>query len=316
MPIGICDATAVWHEDKLYIGGGWTPGGLRCNARLYIYTPTNDTWDAPIDTPVFGFFLTTFHSQLVLIGGRIFITENFEGEHTNKLWTLGEDGEWQETLPPMSIKRRNTCAVSYGDHLLVAGGWTLHGSSNVVEVFNNINDHWTFAQPLPMSYYDLKCAILDQHWYLVGGKSGSLADNVQEKAVHYASLESLITSSETSSSVWKRLTDVPKTYSSPAVFGSRLIAIGGSGVSSCSSVIHAYSSHTKSWIHVGYMRFATSSTCSAVLPTGELMVVGGFESIGFTSMRNVSKISIRGNKHQGFIQDFSLGGGVKYEPIL
>ena len=287
----------MWHEDKLYIGGGWTPGGLRYNAQLCVYTLTTDTWDAPIGTPVFGFCITTYHSQLILIGGREYVSENVQGERTNKLWTLSENGQWQETLPPMQIKRRNVCAVSYKDHLLVAGGWTQDGSSNAVEIFNG--SHWTFAQPLPMCYYDLKSAILDQCWYLVGGKSGSPADNVQEKAVHYTSLDSLLAScqpSETSqpSSVWKRLTDVPFRFSSTAAFGGRLIAIGG-GIAPLSSAIHAYSSHTCSWVRVGDMQFVTSSPCSVVLPTGELMVMGGFDSIRFTSMRNASKVKIRGN---------------------
>ena len=45
------DAQAVWLGDKLYVGGGQTSGSRRDAARLYIHTPTTDTW-SHIDTPV------------------------------------------------------------------------------------------------------------------------------------------------------------------------------------------------------------------------------------------------------------------------
>ena len=75
-------------------------------ANLYIYTPATDTWTT-LDTPAHIFALTTYHSQLVLVSvvGTGFNTGplNFDGPYlaTNKLWTLGEDGQWQETLPPI-----------------------------------------------------------------------------------------------------------------------------------------------------------------------------------------------------------------------
>lgn len=79
----------------------------------------------------------------------------------------------------LRTKCHSACVVSYRDHLLVAGGiasWSQ--SSNVVEVYNG--SHWMhiymFAQPLPiaMGYFGLKSAILDQYWFLMGGKNSSV----------------------------------------------------------------------------------------------------------------------------------------------
>ena len=292
LPAGMKDATAVWHGDNLYVGGGWWTGIInRDYARLHVYSPTTDSWGTSIDTPVRLFGLTTYHSQPVLVGGLNVET----AECTNKLWTLSEHGQWQETLPPMRTKRHSVCSVSYRDHLLVAGGLaSTDGMLNVVEVFNG--SHWSLAQPLPMSYRDLKSAILDQHWYLMGG-NGPHGNN--KKAVHYASLDSLLAScqpSETSqpSSVWKRLTDAPYPLSSTAVFGGRLVAVGGGEVSSLSSSIYAYSFQTNSWIHVGDMPFAASNICSVVLPTGELMVMGGYGWLT-ECKKNLWKATIKGN---------------------
>ena len=261
----LSDAQAVWLGDKLYVGGGETLGSRRDDARLYIYTPTTDTW-SHINTPVYWFALITYHSQLVLVGGKEFVGDRGVGPVTNKLWTLTEHDQWRETLPPMTTKREHTSAVEFADNILVAGG----GDDNwrnidIVEVYNG--HHWAEGQCLPKPCYNMKSTVLNGHWYLMGGKG-------QGKEVYYASLDSLVVSRQSKPlpSVWKRLPDVPHEYSSAAVFGNRLIAVGGYPASSS---IHAYSPHTKSWVHVGDMPVGLDCTCTAVLPTGELMVIGG-----------------------------------------
>ena len=68
VPVCIGRAQAVWLKNKVYLGGGTVSGSKRDEARLYVYTPATDTWDV-LDTPVYHFALTTYHSQLVLVGG-------------------------------------------------------------------------------------------------------------------------------------------------------------------------------------------------------------------------------------------------------
>ena len=266
------DAQAVWLGDRLYVGGGWTSQSRRDKARLYIHTPTTDTW-SHIDTPVYYFALITYHSQLVLVGGMEFVGEYEAVPVTNKLWTLTEHDQWREILPPMTTKRYRASAVAFVDNILVVGGedenWT---TINIVEVYNG--HHWAEAQCLPKPCHDMKSTVLNGHWYLMGGKG-------QKKEVYYASLDSLVASCRPSEkplpSVWKRLPDVPRERSSTAVFGNRLIAVGGGGYLSASSSIHAYSPHTKSWVHIRNMPLRLNSICTAVLLTGDLMVIGGFK---------------------------------------
>ena len=264
--MGMYDAQAVWLGDKLYVGGS-----RRDMARLYIHTPTTDTWSR-IDTPAIYFALITYHSQLVLVGGMELVDKYKDGLVTNKLWTLTEHDQWRETLPPMTTKRHSASAVDIADtYILVAGGGDNYGRMvDIVEVYNS--HHWAEVQCLPKPCDDMKSTVLNGHWYLMGGEG-------QRKEVHYASLDSLVASCQPSEkplpSVWKRLPDVPHAHSSTVVFGNRLITVGGKGRTSPSSSIHAYSPHTKSWVHVGDMTVGLSSTCTAVLPTGDLMVIGG-----------------------------------------
>ena len=138
----------------------------------------------------------------------------------------------------------------------------------------------------------MKSAVLNGHWYLMEGEG-------QRKEVYYASLDSLVASCRPSEKplhfVWKILPDVPHDYSSTAVFGNRLIAVGGVGyLSLASSSIHAYSPHTQSWVHVGDMPDRLDSTCTAVLPTGELMVIGG-RSDTYNKSSNIYKAILKFN---------------------
>ena len=290
LPVGMYNAQVVWLGDKL-CGAGVASGSEKNDARLYIYTPTTDTW-SEIDTPVYRFALITYHSQLVLVGGRKYVGEERDGPATNKLLTLTEHDQWRETLPPMTTKRHNASAVEFAGNIVVAGGFDKEGRSiDIVEVYNG--HHWTKVQCLPKPCCFMKSTVLSGHWYLMGGVG-------QEKEVYYTSLDSLVASCQPSEkplpSVWERLPDVPHKRSSIAVFGNRLIAVGGGTYPSHSSSIHAYSPHTQSWLYLGDMPVKLQSTCTAVLPTGELMVIGGV-SIRSTFMveSRVYKTSLNGN---------------------
>ena len=284
------DAQAVWLGDKLYVGGGLTLESGRGNAKLYIHSPTTNAW-RHINTPVFLFALITYHSRLVLVGGMEFVREYEDGPVTNKLWTLSEYDQWREARPPMATKRHSASAVEFGDKILVAGGedddWR---NVDIVEVYDG--HHWAEVQCLPKPCPNMKSTVLNGHWYLIGGEG-------QGKEVYYASLDSLVASCQPSEkplpSVWKRLPDVPHACSSTAVFGNRLIAVGGKVYPSASSSIHAYSPHTKSWVHVGDMPVELYSTCTAVLPTGDLMVIGGLSDTFIELCVHKASLKFNGN---------------------
>ena len=263
---------AVCLKDKVYVGGGGTSGSRREDARLYIYSPATDTWTT-LGTPVYYFALTTYHSQLVLVGGREYVGEIFDSLclPTNKLWTLSEDGQWQETLPPMPASCGiSTSAVSHGDHLLVISDDSIN-NLNKVYVYNG--HHWASAQCPPQRIELTKSTVFNGHWYLMGGELRDLFKTY----VYSASLDSLLASCETSqsSSLWKRLTDVPGSSCYPAVFGNRLVVVEyGSPVTT--TFLYAYSSFTQSWVHIGDAPISSgyvSFVCAVVLPSNELMVV-------------------------------------------
>ena len=264
LPLAMQDAQAVWLKDKLYVGGGVAIGNRTHDARLYIYTPLTDEWSM-IKTPVCWFAVITYQSLLVIVGGEELNTKLI----TNKLWTwVVDNAQWRETIPHMTFKRSCPSAVAHTCNILVAGGQTAAFTSvDTVEVYNGA--HWATAQSLPIPCCLMKSTVFNGHWYLIGGDR-------QGTKVFCASLFLLVASCQSSKhplpSVWKRLSDVPYQYSSLVVLKSQLIAVGGYPQTSS---ICAYSPHTESWIHVWSMPVELSKACTAVLPSGKLMVIGG-----------------------------------------
>ena len=281
--MGMNGAHSLWLEDKLYVGGGVTSGDTEDDAKLYIYTPSTDTWDT-MNTPVHWFALITYHSHLVLVGG----LDHGSGSFSNKLWTLTSHNQWREILPPMTVKRSSASAVQYAKNIIVAGGMgDQRREIDIVEVYNG--HHWTIAQCLPKPCQRIKSTVLSGHWYLMGGYG-------QGKIVYCTSLSSLVASRQISAkplpSVWKRLTDVPHESASPTVFGNRLIVVGGGGDPLTSS-IHAYSPHTQSWIHVGNVPVEVCFTSPFALPIRRLMVIGGMSESTLES--SVYQATFNGN---------------------
>ena len=232
LPVEMVNAWAVFLDGTLHVGGGLTSGGLRDNARLYSCKPGGDgSWTAT-DTPTYNYSLTTYDSHLLLVGGREYPSEQI----TNKIYTM-IDGEFTELLPPMKEKRQSTSVVSSGSVLAVAGGHDGSGLLSSVEVYNN--GQWTSGQSLPDAWCNMKSVFHGDKWTLYG----------QGTEVYCVSLQSLVSGTE--QSPWETLPDVPLPYSAAAVFGGRILSIGGWDNPNPTSSIHAYSPDTQSWIHVG-----------------------------------------------------------------
>ena len=257
-------AQAVVLNNKVYVGGGCTGNNIT-SANIYTYDPTMDTWET-LQSPTRCSALTTYHNKLLLVGG----LETSTGQETNQLWVF-EEGEqtWTQPLPPMSTSRWGASAVSYQDYLIVAGGFNY----NTVEVFDG--QQWVAADPLPKSCYSMKSTSHDGHYYLMGGDHPSTS-------VFYTALQSLVEkatqhpptspSNTDQLSVWKTLTNTPHQCSSTTIFGGALVAVGG-----ClnQSSLHLYFPLTQSWLPAGEMPLGVHYTCTVILPTGEMMVIGG-----------------------------------------
>jgi hypothetical protein len=73
--------------------------------------------------------LSTYHSQLVLVGGQL------NGCPTNKVWVSDDGYSWNTSLPSMPTAREFPIVVNTGtpEYLLVAGGYPCDQELEVVD---------------------------------------------------------------------------------------------------------------------------------------------------------------------------------------
>ena len=212
MHFGFIDAQAVLINKTFYMGGQSVRGNsiiLCCDNDMQLLTE--------IESPTHWSALTTYQGKPVLVGGEEVGTRHI----TNKLWSLQDNGTWAEDLPPMLTRRSEATAMSTGQYLLVAGGRGVGREERAVEVFDG--KMWFKTEPLPKGGQDIKSVLLNGEWYLMGGWC-------QGRSVFSASVNILLDTAGTckgTHTVWRTLPKAPLAFSSPVVFNSLLLAIGG-----------------------------------------------------------------------------------------
>ena len=309
VPDNLTGAQAVVLGDMVYVGeqtANMGPGSL------LIYDVTRDSWIKRINTPTNLYTLTTYGSELVLVGGRYPCTELFEmlrpSNVTNKVWVLDEHQCLNSNrLPAMLTAHMRASAVSKDNHLVVAGGtdglsysmFSMMPAVDVVEVYDG--NVWARAQSLPRIDRTWKSIPCEGKWYLYGRIRSC-----------YTSLDSLIATArsdtpatEEQTSVWVDLPDGPQpVLYAPTMFGTQLVDVRGytcslshRSTSALHVFCHGHGQQSSQWMHVEDLPVACHSTCMLLLPTRELLVVVLEAETGNRDPRSIFKGRVRGEWH-------------------
>ena len=232
--------------------------------------------------------LAVVRGLLTSIGGR----KGAIGTVDHKLLSIvnDKDQKWVEKFPPMPTKRCDTATVTTKHHLIVAGGEsgkrTMSCRLNTVEVMDVRTLVWSTAASLPHPYSKASATICGDYIYMLGGfdKDG------HSKSVLTCSLTKLL-QLRLSDSVWHRITDIPFKRSTCAAVNGELVAIGGEDTEYKSiAAVHKYNPTTDSWDIISNMPTARHFCLVAVLPTNEMMVVGGYTNTYDTDKVEITSI--------------------------
>ena len=276
-PIRMRGACVVDGDVAYFIG----TDGQTCS-----FNSSTRRWSQLPECPCQYSSLAVIRGLLTAIGGR----SQGEGDQ-NKLLSIVDDGnkKWVEHFPPMPTKRCRTAAVTTKQHLIVAGGKRGLSSLNTVEVLDIETLVWSMAASLPHPYSWASATICGDNLYMLGGFDES-GDST--KSVLTCSLTELLRScGETSSdSVWSRIANAPVAYSTCAAVGGELVAVGGEDTAEYkdTSAVYKYNMISKSWDVITNMPTARNTCLVAVLPTNEMIVVGGYGSVNIVEIANIT----------------------------
>ena len=263
-PLKIIRGAAVVDGDMAYF--------ISCNGEVCSYNVPTKKWTKFPKCPNMCSSLAVINGQLTAIGGckNPYKTNT----HSNQLLSLPG---YKEVFPAMPTKRRATTAVTSKKHLIVAGGIIgLSDRYKIVEVMDTKSLVWSTVASLPHPYTGASVTIYGDQLYMLGGAD----DKAWTKSVLTCSLTELLqsssSSSSSSSSIWHRVADAPAYSSTCAAVNGELLAVGGRDEDDKPlSAIHKYNPTTNSWDLISNMPTARYLSLIAVLPTNEMMVVGG-----------------------------------------
>ena len=269
MPFGMeGPMQAVVMQGMMYVGGGDT--GDDNEFKVMVYDIHLEKWATlpPYKTCYFG--MVVIHNQLVLVGGA-----EVNGADSKVLgaWRAASK-EWVHPYPDMPTARYSCSAVIYKEWLVVAGGYSeKEDYLTSVEVMNTSNKQWSTAPLLPVGWGEMKAAIVGDTCYFLGG---FINDAVTKKAfnVSLLTLISLLnpkSSSKRDKQIWKEISELDVTLSTPLSISGSLLALGGWGDT---NAIQVYQPETGKWLKVGGLPRPRHRCTSTMINDREMMVVG------------------------------------------
>ena len=234
---------------------------------VYSYTVPENKWTKLPQCKYKNFATAVINDALTTIGG-----EDCQWVATNTSLSLS-GSKWEEVLPPMPTEKRIPAAATTPTHLVVAGG--LRGDFlETVEVLNTETLQWSTASSLPEAVRFPQMTTCGGRLYLSGDDNNKFSSCFVEHLLKS-------TNSSECGSVWTRLASIPTPrWSRLATLRGHVLAIGGIDGGNATGAIHCYDVATNSWSVIGEMPTPRYLVLTAVLPSNELVVVGGQMTVG------------------------------------
>ena len=257
----------------VYVGGGVTrrfgDGYL-----IQQYSPTDDTCDTLPPAPVRFFGMGELNGQLVIVGG---VTR--QGVVTGKVHTLNSSTQkWVESLAPMSTARYKPAVFSQPSCLTVVGGADQQRTNlSDFEIFMPHTSQWhKTTSPAPSPLYNMATTVIHNKCFIAeydSTKVYQLCVSLQQTTTDSANTPQVITE-------WTNLCELPHEGCGLGSINGCLLAVGGGSGRNPITTILGFSPITNTWKTVGELPEPRCLCTTVLLPTGELLVMGGWDGRG------------------------------------
>ena len=261
---------SVVVQGRVYFGGGY----CSVRNRKYVvmeYESDSGRWGTLPPYTTRGFGMTAIHNQLVLVGGWL---RDASCSKSLGVWRA-QDKKWTHPYPDMPTARSEPSAITYSEWLVVTGG---NYDSSSVEVMNTTSNQWFTAAPAPTRVFSMRTALVGDMWYLMGGTVGIWHSDMVY-SVSLPALISQINSKNTREEIWKEISGLGHTGSSPLSISGSLLALGGMNVKDRKTVtaIQHYRPETGEWVKVGDLPYPRRDCTCTRITEGEILVAGGWD---------------------------------------
>ena len=262
--------------DMVTLVGGIARSDGNTTNDIYLFDEDRQAWMTSVPPmPTARHSVTAAHhkNSLIVIGGTsssgnlLKEVEVFNGQ----MWSA------VDSLPYPC--RAMSCVVHDGICYLMGGT----KSTGVMTRSTGVLSKSVLCANIAALTYDKLSEQLERRWSLSRASSrSSLSSVASGSSTGAASRVSSQTSLENPPETWSTLADVHHHHSSVAILAGCLVAIGGSKQSVLRSTveksIHAYCHSLRKWVHVGDLPSAVAQCASILLPTGDIMVIGGTDT--------------------------------------
>ena len=274
IPTGTYCAQAVVIRGRVYVGGGDTSSDDDDDDDddylIQQYCPTDDRWYTLPPAPVYYFGMGELNGQLVIVGGK-----TRQRDVTGKVHTLNSSTQkWVESIAPMPTARSRPAVLSLPSCLTVVGGGDQRGTHlSDVEIFMPHTSQWhKMTSPAPSPLYNMTTTVINNKCFIAeygSSKVYQLCVSLQQTTTDSTNTPQVITK-------WTKLCDLPSKGRGLGSINRCLLAVGGEvGWLNPITTILGFSPITNTWKTVGELPEPRCDCTTVLLPTGELLVMGG-----------------------------------------
>ena len=275
MPFEMSDyVQSVVVEGTVYVGGGNAGPGSNNNYIVMTYDISTGKWATLPPYRAWGFAMTAINNQLVLVGGR-----EHDGDMSKVLGVWDAyNKQWTHPYPKMQTARGWCSAVVDNEWLVVAGGWSqgLGRKLSSVEVMNTYSKQWYAGPPTPIPLVSMKTATVGDECYFMGGYSATGSPTNTLYSVSLSALTTGLNSSTRKGRIWKEISGLQTTNSTPLSISGSLLAVGGMDKDGKAvTAIHLYQPDTGEWMKVGDLPTSRWNCTCAMITDTEMVMAGG-----------------------------------------
>jgi hypothetical protein len=286
MPVGAQEIYPAMLSDRVHVAGGFTMEGgqLAVTDVHQVFDPATGTWARAASLPEIR-----HHPNIVSDGRRLFALGGFLAASERRTWIMQdqtwiydplEDGWTEGTRAPEPHAETVAAHLETGIH--VVGGrrpigasnraWRDHTDSQSHWVYETDRDRWRAAAPAPTARNSAAAAVIDGHWYVVGGRTVAMG-NVATTEVY-----------DPGQDRWTTGAPMPQAQGglAAAALDGRLYAFGGEGARNDTGVYSecwVYDPTADRWDPIAAMPTPRHGL-GAVTIGGRIYVVGGATRAG------------------------------------